>query len=372
MANKTTLAAAQHAMGLREEAAAHFEEAERMQKERQPAYPLLYALQGSQYCDLLLDQGRDAEVRERAESFFAWRVPSDSLLDIALDHLSLGRAHLVAAQHGAANALAQATSHLQQAVDGFRRAGHKDDLSLGLLSRAALRIHTHDFAAARHDLDETLTLATRCGFRLHEADAHLGLARLALAENTPAPAREHLATARRIVHETGYHRRDGELTALDAEAAAMPEPKPPPAQGPALPLAPTPTPTLDFAPTPPALTTVKNMPLLDPAVIRELHAAAVSSGLVRSRDALLSGVDNRVVAGLPAAANPAAQLLVDLHELNTIGALADATVPLHTWLANAAHLAGLQREAALFEHHRDRLAPAPEPRIAEALPRNPR
>jgi tetratricopeptide (TPR) repeat protein len=223
MANKTTLAAAEHAMGLREEAAAHFEEAERMQTERQPAYPLLYALQGSQYCDLLLDQGRDAEVRERAESFFAWRVPSDSLLDIALDHLSLGRAHLIAAQHGAANALAQATSHLQQAVDGFRRAGHQDDLSLGLLSRAALRIHTHDFAAARHDLDETLALATRCGFRLHEADAHLGFARLALAENTPAPAREHLAIARRIVHETGYHRRDGELTALDAEAAARPE-----------------------------------------------------------------------------------------------------------------------------------------------------
>jgi hypothetical protein len=53
-------------MGLREEAAAQFEKAESMQKERQPAYPRLYSLQGFRYCDLLLDQGRDAEVRERA------------------------------------------------------------------------------------------------------------------------------------------------------------------------------------------------------------------------------------------------------------------------------------------------------------------
>ena len=221
---RTTLAGALHAMGLREEAAALFEEAERLQKDWQPAYPLLYSVQGSRYCDLLLDQGRHAEVRERAEMFFAWRGSSVSLLCIAVDHLSLGRAHLLATQRGSTDDLAQTTSHLQQAVDSLRLASALEFVPLGLLARATLHIHTHDFAAARHDLDDTLALATRCGFRLHEADAHLGLARLALAEHNPAPAREHLATARRIVHETGYHRRDGELTALDAEAAARSEP----------------------------------------------------------------------------------------------------------------------------------------------------
>ena len=371
LTQRAMLATALHAMGLRDEAAEQFEEAEQMQKEREAAYPLLYALQGFLYCDLLLDQGRDAEVRARAETFFAWRVPSDSLLDIALDHLALGRVHLLAAQRGSDDDHAQATSHLQQAVEGLRRAGYQDDLPLGLLARAALHIHTHGFSAARHDLDDTLTLATRCGFRLHEADAHLGLARLALAEHNPAPAREHLATARRIVHETGYHRRDGELTALDAEAAAMPEPKPP-APVPALPPAPTPTPTLDFAPTPPAPTTVKTMLLLDPTVILELHGAAVTSRLVGSRDALLGGIHCGIVALLPSAESSAAQLLIDLHELNDLGALDDGTVPLHTWLANAAQLAGARREAALFQHHRDRLAPAAAPRTAEVLPRNPR
>lgn len=139
----------------------------------------------------------------------------------------------------------------------------------------------------------------------------------------------------------------------------MPEPQePPPAPAPAL----TPTPTLDFAPTPSPLTTMKNMPLLDPTVIRELYAAAVSTGLVGARVALLSGIDRGFVAGLPTAPSPAAQLLVDLNELNDLGALDDGTVPLHTWLAGAAQLAGVRREAALFKHHRDRLAPAAPPR----------
>src|SRR5580700_11610830 len=66
MARRTTLATALHAMDLRNEAAAQYEEAERMQKEWQPAHPVLYSIYGFRYCDLLLDQGRDADVRERA------------------------------------------------------------------------------------------------------------------------------------------------------------------------------------------------------------------------------------------------------------------------------------------------------------------
>ncbi len=237
MGKRTTLAAAQHAMGLRGEAAELFEEAERMQRDMQPAYPLLYSLPGFRYCELLLDQSRDAEVVERAAQTLEWRQGKASLLSIAVDHLSLGRAHLVARQRGAACDLAQAASHLAASVDGLRRAGRQDYLPLGLLARAALHTHTRAFALARQDLDEALTLATRHGFRLHEADTHLGHARLCLAQVDPAAARDHLARARRIIDETEYHRRDDELAQLEAEAAAMPEPPPPP-------LPPTPSPAM--------------------------------------------------------------------------------------------------------------------------------
>jgi tetratricopeptide (TPR) repeat protein len=215
MITRTTLAAAQHAMSLREEAAAQFEEAERMQEEMQPAYPLLYSQQGFLYCDLLLDQSLDADVRERAARMLA-SVPSwYSLLCIALDHLSLGRAHLLAAERGAGGDLAQAAFHLATSVDGLRRAGQQNPLPRGLLARAALHTHTRAFALARKDLDEAFSLATRCGLRLHEADAHLGYARLSLAEGAPASARPHVAEARKLVEATGYHRRDGEVAALE-------------------------------------------------------------------------------------------------------------------------------------------------------------
>jgi len=221
MARRTTLAAALHARGLREDAAAQFEEAGQMENERQPAYPQLSSIAGFQYCDILLDQDRDAEVRERAAQALEIAVRNNWLLDIALGHLSLGRAHLFALQHGTAGDLAQATSHLQQAVNGLRHAGSQNHLPRGLLARAALHTHTGNYPAARHDLDETLTLATRCGLRLHEADAHLGHARLALAEGDPTPALLSLAKARSLIDATGYHRRDGELTTLESEAAAL-------------------------------------------------------------------------------------------------------------------------------------------------------
>jgi tetratricopeptide (TPR) repeat protein len=235
MWRRTTLASVLHAIGLWEDAAAHFEEAERMQKDGNPAYPLLSSLRGFQYCALLLDQSRDSEVWERATQALQIAKNNHWLLDTALDHLSLGRAHLLSDRRATGSALAPATSHLQQAVDGLRRASRQDYLPLGLLARAALHIHTRDFPAARYDLDETLTLATRCGFRLHEADA-----RLALAEGRPAVAREHFAKARRIIGETGYHRRDGELAELEATASTMVETAPPQAPPSVPPSAPAP------------------------------------------------------------------------------------------------------------------------------------
>jgi tetratricopeptide (TPR) repeat protein len=220
MAFRTTLAATLHALGLLEEALMHFEEAERLQAAWRPDQPLLSSVQGFEYCDLLLDQGRISDVEVRATQTLAWAEAHFGLLSIALDHLSLGRARLLAVRKGTAGSLAQAASHLDQAVAGLRRAGDQAYLPLGLLARAALHTCSADFTAARRDLNEALALAERSEFRLHEADAHLGLAHLALAEGDQVVARGHLAKARAIVERTGYHRRDAELSALEATIAA--------------------------------------------------------------------------------------------------------------------------------------------------------
>jgi tetratricopeptide (TPR) repeat protein len=181
-------------------------------------------------------------VLRRAEQTLEWygQASGASLLDIPLDHLSLGRAHLLQAQRegtedpssslrtGPSTALrgglTQAATHLDRAVDSLRQAGHQDELPRGLLARAALHRAQGQFARAQRDLEEALTIATRGGMRLHEADCHLESARLYLARGEQEQARESLSKARAMVEEMGYHRRDGEVAALEEllEAEAPP------------------------------------------------------------------------------------------------------------------------------------------------------
>jgi len=236
MYNRTTLADGLHQAGHLMEAAAAFREAEEMQKARQPQFPLLYSLPGFQYCDLLLGQGKYWEVQSRAENALDIVLSgSRILLDIALNHLSLGRAYLLQAQQEGtgtstpsaalgtgslrASMFSQAAAHLERTVDGLRQAGVQDYLLRGLLARAGLRRVTGALDRARGDLEEVLSIATRGGMRLHEADCHLEYARLHLACGEQEKAREGLARAKEMVEEMGYHRRDGEVAELEGLSA---------------------------------------------------------------------------------------------------------------------------------------------------------
>jgi tetratricopeptide (TPR) repeat protein len=294
IASRTTHADALHQAGRRVEAEARFHEAEQMQAKRQLAYSLLYSLPGFQYCNLLLatperaawriclgsagfqpavsgilpetsqradfqrssaayekpppNAAQDARrsglearaplieschaVSQRGQKMFEWRVPGDSLLDIALDHLTLGRASLYAAilegrdgalrrpcaaearnpmapasrtgssQHDdpASDEFETARRELDAAVDGLRRAAAQEFIVGGLLTRAWLCFLTgahmdstalasspqagspqaasEHFASAQDDLDEAWEIAERGPMKLFMADIHLYRARL--------------------------------------------------------------------------------------------------------------------------------------------------------------------------------------------------
>jgi hypothetical protein len=240
--SRTTLADALHQQGEREPALERFREAEAMQAQRQPGYPLLYSLRGFQYCDLLLaaaeraawqrqlapspwqgeGRGEDSDachaVEQRAAQTLKWADDARlSLLTIALDHLTLGRAALLravldnSAFRTPHSALAQAAKELSAAVDGLRAAGQQQYVPLGLLARAWLHVITNNPTAARADLDEAWQIAARGDMRLFMADIHLHRARLFrdMAE---------LNKARDLIAQCGYWRRKEELE--DAEAAA--------------------------------------------------------------------------------------------------------------------------------------------------------
>ena len=178
---RTGLADALHQSGDLVEAKRLFGEAERLEAESHPEYPILYSVQGFRYCDLLLDQGQAANVLRRASQTLDWAKRHLGLLDIGLDHLSLGRA--------CPSGSSEAAHHLDQAVDFIRRSGYLDELPRALLARGTPR-----------DLDEVFRIASRSGMRLYLADYYLAVGNLAEAE--------------RLINETGYHRRDGELEEL--------------------------------------------------------------------------------------------------------------------------------------------------------------
>ena len=218
MSKRTTLADVLHQAGRPAEAEALFQEAEEMQKKDQPEFPLLYSLGGFRYCDLLLGRDKYEEVLSRAEQtleIVKTLRGTLSLLDIALDHLSLGRAHLLQSLHeGTGNFSKAAAEHLNQAVDWLRMAGTQDYLPCGLLARADLYIAQKDFEKARRDLDESMTIAERGEMGLYKADGRLGYARLYLATGEKEKARGELAIAKEMIGKMGYHRRDGEVKEL--------------------------------------------------------------------------------------------------------------------------------------------------------------
>jgi len=275
MGKRTTHADALHQAGRCDQSLRLFREAEAVQAERQPHYPRLYSLPGFRYCDLLLADAERAawcvcrvlarkhvsgaddtkepteptstgasktgepsgptagckqspydleacaaacdEVAERGRQWFQWRGPTDPLLDIALDHLTLGRAALYRAilsqsrlpnHHSSFILQHSTTDDLNAAVDGLRQAGQMDELPRGLLTRAWLRFLQGDESGCRADLDEAWEIAERGPMPLHQADVHLARARL-------FRDRQALALARRLIEDHGYHRRDEELA--DAE-----------------------------------------------------------------------------------------------------------------------------------------------------------
>lgn len=213
------LASVLHQSGRSIEAAAAFEEAERLQKQVD-RNAILYSFGGALYCDFLLDQFQTDEVKVRANRSLEIAKRNNWLAIIALDNLSLGRAWLIEAQRLGKGDTTQAVEFLYRAVDGFRQAGTIDFLPRGLLARAALHRFIRDCERAEHDLSEVLRIATRSEMGLHLADYHLESARLRIAQGDKEKAQEHLTTAKEMIDRMGYHRRDEEVDELEQLLAA--------------------------------------------------------------------------------------------------------------------------------------------------------
>ncbi|MEM6838763.1 MAG: ATP-binding protein [Cyanobacteria bacterium P01_C01_bin.120] len=285
MARRIKVADALHQAARLQASQMAFHEAEALQAERQPQYPLLYSVAGFLYCDLLLERGllepgeagsggesswlaRCREVRDRAEKLFEWRSPSDSVFDIGLDHLTMGKTYLLEATlrqkipaasipaEDLTALLQQATHYLNQSVSLLRQAGQQQYLPLGLLARAQVwRVQSgvtsgvtaaECLERAHRDLTEVEQIAGRSKMLTHQIEAALERCRLALTVDGQAQARAKLDEAKALVKQTerpyvphvptweeweppeyvgvfqagemvGYHRRNGEIAELEQQ-----------------------------------------------------------------------------------------------------------------------------------------------------------
>lgn len=261
MVARTTLAAALHQHGESEAARDLFSAAEAIQAEREPDYPLLYALRGYQQRDLLLaaaetgawarlagggaaapadgDRPDDPsllaacdEVSTRASRTLGWISAQPWPLEIALDHLARGRAALLRAVLCAptptlplvapaatesAEPLALAADEIAAAVNGLASAADQTRAPLGLLARAWLQALRGETAAAAADLDAAAVIARR-------SEMHLLLIDIDLYRGRLLGDRAALARARTGIETRGYWRRREELATavawLDTTAPA--------------------------------------------------------------------------------------------------------------------------------------------------------
>jgi tetratricopeptide (TPR) repeat protein len=214
---RTLLADAINQAGKIVEAEQWFRQAEEMQKKRHPEYQYLYSLQGYHFCDLLLSQGKYKDVMERVEKSIEGRHPSDSILSISLESLALGRAWMMKAAEEGSRDFANAMNYLNRAVKGLRESGDQDMLALPLIKRAECYRHMKQFSKAWADLKEVEEIAELGDMKLHLCDFHLEAGRLCLAEENDEQADHHFNIAKKMIQQTGYHRRDKEVERVRRE-----------------------------------------------------------------------------------------------------------------------------------------------------------
>ncbi|MBF0463323.1 MAG: hypothetical protein HQL87_18325 [Magnetococcales bacterium] len=213
---RTLCAEALHQAGGWEQAEALFHAAETRQGQRQPAFPLLHAVQGYRYNELLLAQKQYQRVWDRTQTTLTWDTEEIGLLGIALDQLALGQACI------GLGVWQEAGVWLDRAVAGLWQAGSRHRIPSGFMARAGWHRRQQAWALARRDLDAAWENSQHGRMTLFDVPLHLEESELALAQGETAQARHHLAQAQGLIQQTGLFRFAEQADALGQQLGEPP------------------------------------------------------------------------------------------------------------------------------------------------------
>jgi tetratricopeptide (TPR) repeat protein len=217
--------AVHHQMGNLSAAQADFEEAEAIEKQRQPDRKYLTSIWGYYYCDLLLTQMRWVEVKDRAQ----WALDNQpdikhgqGKIDVALDFLSLGRACVFLAKAKNQNPTAKEIDYYNKALAGLRDAARRQHLPRGLLARHDLFEFVED-GDIETSLEDALSIALRDNMDLFALDCYLAKAQLYSKRDRVADARLSWIGAQALIRQNpnleDYKRREEEVKQLESQFA---------------------------------------------------------------------------------------------------------------------------------------------------------
>jgi len=194
---------------------------------------LLHSLSGFNYSEFLLACGQYHDVLCRTGLLLSAAEEGLGPLGIALNHLFLALADVVAFNMDGVNAIGSGPANvdgirtrLNSAVDHLHEAADEQHLARGLLARAGFLRTQSDANAAERDLGEAESISMRSGMRLLSADSMLERAKLSLdtaaTQENPDQfqsrqvARQWRERASALVRQTGYNRRLPDLALVSA------------------------------------------------------------------------------------------------------------------------------------------------------------
>lgn len=221
--SRSEQASALHAAGRLDESQLRFAEAEAIQRLSPQAYPYLYSVDGSFYCDLLIDKGAYGDVFARGKSALDIAEANNWLLEIGLAYLMMGRAQVLLSLHGTVvenNPLI----YLNASVTYLHRASRRSHLARAILARAIAFAVQKEFDRAQEEISDALAIAKEGEMRLYEMDCEICRACLIWLNGDRDSALAILDVVSHTAEQAHYGRREGYLmrlknSARDVEAA---------------------------------------------------------------------------------------------------------------------------------------------------------
>jgi Tfp pilus assembly protein PilF len=164
-----------------------------------------------------LDTGEAKKALERAlltlqwRETNAWQVAVDTTSLYATDLLVLGLTYLKLGD------LKNASHYLNKQVQLFKAANEWLYLPSGLIGRAILYMECDEYASARQDLEEALSIAKNTGAKFSEWEANIALAELAMKSGEPQLGQSCFQRAMEIEGMKSYRHYSAQLETLKVQ-----------------------------------------------------------------------------------------------------------------------------------------------------------